>query len=343
MLDQLKYNESKNTIKVWPFLDDVSQTIFPYSNKYLSKNTKMVVNLDFSNIKGVNSSVAAITLKKLISFLSGNKEKRPFLLVPPDDASITRRLQNMGFFTILEKYFHFVDLTGDLFYKPFMIEKTTKPDIEDYLGLTKTAFPIFQLEYNCNNERASVERFAAWLDDNLLGRLDEKYHIKTGVLFSVLTEIAKNSQDHTEGDAFWGFDLIENSSNKEGELRFSCADLGKGIAQKVRDYLENNPQDDLRADVWQHGSLTDLYKWAFTLGKTTSRKPNNKGIGMTMIIDGVRELNMDLNYFDARSMMQIPNSLHFSGNALNHEELRRKAWNTENKVGFYYYGRIKLK
>lgn len=341
--DDIKYNEIKNTIKIWPFLDDISLTIFPYSNRYLSKDSNMVVNLDFSNVKGVSSSIAAITLKKLVSLLIKNKETRSFHLIPPYDKLIIKRMQNMGFFAILESYFHFANLTGDLFNKQtFEIQKKTTLDTEEYLGVTKTAFPIFKLEYNSSNERASVEEFSDWLDRNLLERLDKNYHIKTEVLFSVLTEIAKNSQDHTKGDAFWGFDLIENHQNKEGELRFSCSDLGYGIAQTVRDYLEENPQEDLRADVWRHGSLTDFYKWAFTLGNSTSSKSNNKGIGMTTIIDGAHELNMDLFFFDARSMMQIPNTLFFQKNALNHEELRRKAWNTENKVGFYYYGRLKL-
>ena len=71
---------------------------------------------------------------------------------------------------------------------------------------------------------------------------------------------------------------------------------------------------------------------------------------MTMIIDGANNLNMDLSYFDANSMMQIPKSIKNNPepigrpnkNPLSHSELRRKAWNTENKVGFYYYGRLKF-
>lgn len=343
--DNVRYNESKNTIKIWPFLDDMSSVIFPYSNRYLSDDANLAVNLDFYNVRKVNSSCAAITLKKLVSLVTQNRAKRPFKLIMPEDKFIEKRMQDMGFFSILDSYCCFNNsYIGDLFEEnqPVIIQKETKLCVDEDFNLKKTSFPIFVLEYNPNDIREAVDRFEKWLDSNLLKRLDENYHVKTDVLFSVLTEIAKNSQDHTENNAFFGFDLIENKTRGDGEFLFSCSDLGGGIAQTVRGYLKTNPQEYLRSDVWRHGSLTDFYKWAFTLGNSTSSKSNNKGIGMTMIIDGAYELNMDLFFFDARSMMQIPNTLFFQENALNHEELRRKAWNTENKVGFYYYGRLKL-
>ena len=339
----IKYNEIKNTIKIWPYLDDLSQTIFPYSNRYLSKDVNMVVSLDFSNLKRINSSIGAIALKKLISLVANNTPQRPYKLILPDDDSARAFLQNSGFLSILDDYYHFTNQYGDLFdNNTITIQKETNVIVVESLGIKKTHYPIYRLKYNPSNGRDSVDKFEEWLDDNLLVRIRENQDVKTDVLFSVLTEIAKNSQDHTESDAFWGFDYIENVITGEGELLFTCSDLGDGIAHKVRTYLAENQQEDLRPDVWKHGSLTDLYKWAFTLGNTTSRKPNNKGIGMTMIIDGAQELKMELFFFDAKSMMQIPSSLFYSSNAFNHEELRRKAWNTENKVGFYYFGRLKF-
>lgn len=342
LLDNIRYNEIKNTIKIWPYLDDISQAIFPYTNRYLSKDTKLAVNIDFTNVKKVNSSGAAITLKKLVSLKKHNEKNSRYVLVLPKDKNIEKYMHNIGFFSMLDDYYHF-DRNGNLFDRqPIDIQRESEIVIEERFNIKKTSHPLFRLKYNKNNVRESVEGFEDWLNDYLLDGLQLKHRIKTDVLFSVLTEIAKNSQDHTKSDAFWGFDVIEDTTSGCGELVFSCSDLGKGIAQSVRDHLETHPQEDLRLDIWKHGSLTDLYKWAFTLGNTTSTKLHNKGIGMTMIIDGAQELNMDLSFFDARSMMQIPNSLHYSENSFSHEELRRKAWNTENKVGFYYYGRLKF-
>ena len=344
MSEEVKHNEDKNFIKIWPYLDDVSQAIIPYSFNRLSKDLDMVVNLDFSNVKKINSSGATIALKKLIS-LVWDKPPRPFKLIMPEEKTIEKYMQKSGFLSILDSYFHFGKYYGNLFEQVQPIEINTNTEnhvsFDEELSIKRTSFPIFHLKYNPKKERESVEQFSDWLDNNVLSILDD-YNVKTDNLFSVFTEIAKNSQDHTENDAFFGIDLLENTKTKNGKLLFSCSDMGIGIAQKVRRFLKENPQENLRTDMWKHGSFTDFYKWAFALGNTTSRKATNKGIGMTMIIDGAHNLNMDLSFFDARSMMQMPKSLFYFPESLNHEELRRRAYNTENKVGFYYYGRLKF-
>ncbi len=341
---EIRFNEIKNTIKIWPYLDGLSQAIFPYSIRHLSGDMSMGVNLDFSNVIYANSSGVAITLKKLITLFINDKKPRHFNLVQPKDNEIDNFLRKSGFYNILDSYIHFENRGGDLFNTiPLVVfQDGINAIVERDLGFIRTSFPIYRLKFNPDNERDSINNYSDWLDDNILKDLDGKYKVKTDVLFTVLTEIAKNSVDHTEKDAFWGFDILEDCNSGEGELLFSCSDLGNGMAQTVRDYLNVNPTDQLRVDVVKHGSLTDYYKWAFTLGNSTSKKKSNKGIGMTMIIDGAHELKMDLSFFDARSMMHIPDSLFYSPNALNHEELRRKAWNTENKVGFYYFGKLKL-
>jgi hypothetical protein len=341
MDEDVKYNEDKNSIKIWPYLDDISQAIIPYSDKYL--NNKWMVNLSFAEVQRANSSVIAITLSKLVSILTGKPYS--FKLIVPENETIEIFLQDSGFFAIIDEYLNFSNAIGNLF------EKVEIPDIrrdtkkyfsqDEKTNIRKTSFPIFHLKYNPDNEREAVDEFSNWLDDNILSILD-KYNVKTDILYSVLTEIAKNSQDHTENDAFFGIDIIENLNSQTGEFLFSCSDLGIGISKKVRKFLKENPQKDLRPDAWRHFSFTDCYKWAFTLGNTSSKKITNKGIGMTMIIDGAHNLNMDLSIWDAESMMLMPKSLYFAPESLNHEELRKKVYDTGNKVGFYYYGQLKF-
>jgi hypothetical protein len=101
----IKYNNNKNSIKVWPYLDDISQAIIPYSDEHLSKSRDMVVNLDFSCVKRANSSGSAITLAKLIYLLTG---KRGYLykLVMPEDSSIEEYLQKSGFFALINDKFY---------------------------------------------------------------------------------------------------------------------------------------------------------------------------------------------------------------------------------------------
>jgi hypothetical protein len=341
----IRFNPEKNSIKVWPYLDDISQAIVPYSGDHLSPNGEVVINVDFSAVRRINSSGAALALMKLVSVPISEKTCRLFRLVPPEDRDIEKYFQNSGFFAITNDYFQFDRYNGNLFEQGNSVVISGKTEnyvtIDEQQNLKTTSFPVFRLGYNPEDERESVNLFSDWLDGSVLSLLDD-YGVDTGVLFGVLTEIAKNSQDHTESDAFFGVDLVENLRTKTGEFVFSCSDLGKGISKNVRDYLKNNIQDNLRTEAGKHFSFTDSYKFAFTLGNTTSRKPTNKGIGMTMIIDGVHALNMDLSIWDANSMMLIPRSLFFFPESLHHEELRKRAFYTRNKVGFSYYGRLKF-
>ena len=342
MIEDIKYNEDKNSIKIWPYLDDISQTIVPYSSRRL--NDKMVVNLSFSEIRRAKSSILAITLSKIVSELAS--KHYVFRLIMPENKYIENILQDTGFFSILDDY---LKLSNNIIVNLFetienpIIKRNTQifSSLDEKTNTRTTSFPIFHLKYNPNNERESVEKFSNWVDDNVLSVLD-RYNVQSDILYSVLTEIAKNSQDHTENDAFFGVDIIENFNNNSGEFLFSCSDMGRGINKTVREFLRKNPQGNLRFDAWEHFSFIDSYQWAFTLGNSSSKKPQNKGIGMTMIIDGAYNLNMDLSIWDALSMMLIPKSLRFSPKSLNHAELRKKAFNTKNKVGFYYYGRLKF-
>ena len=343
MNNEIKYNEEKNTIKIWPYLDDISQAIIPYSSKYL--NNKWVVNLNFSEVRRAKSSILAITLSKIVSELANKNYS--FKLTTPENKYIESILQDSGFFSILDDYLKFPNnVIVNLFEtieNPY-IKRNPQifSSLDEKTNIRTTFFPIFHLKYNPNNERGAVEEFSNWLDDNVLCVLD-KYNVQSDILYSVLTEIAKNSQDHTENDAFFGIDIIENLNTNSGEFLFSCSDMGNGISKTVRKFLKENPQENLRPDAWKHFSFTDCYKWAFTTGRSSSKNTRkNKGIGMTMIIDGTYNTNMDLSVWDAESMMLVPKSLHFFPESLSHTELRKKVFNTRNEVGFYYYGRLKF-
>lgn len=126
---------------------------------------------------------------------------------------------------------------------------------------------------------------------------------------------------------------MRNDYSNHGEIVFACSDFGIGIYANVRNKLKIS-DNHLRSNASEHISFTDAYKFAFTIGKTTSSKTRNKGVGMSMIMDGANELHMDISIWDGRSMLNIPN-------ANTHSELRKKAIDTGSSVGFYYYGRLK--
>ncbi len=321
----VKYNRSKNSIKIWPYLDDISQAIIPYSVEHLSKNRNMVINIDFSGVRRVNSSGAVITLSKLISVLS-SKKGHTFRFVMPEDAKIEEHLQNIGFFHILSNSVHIEQ--ADLFETNFINSNSVEYVFSD-MNQKITSFPIFHLKYNELNDRKSVEVFADWITDVIVDNLPKLK--RKNVLLSIIKEIAKNSQDHTGNDSFFGIDIITNTNSNSGELFFSCSDLGVGITGNVKRTLAN---ESLLTRAKDKFSYTDAYHFAFTLGNTTSKKTRNKGIGMSMIRDGANILNLDLSIWDGRSMLFTPADI-------SHAELRKNAFDTGNPVGFYYYGRLK--
>jgi hypothetical protein len=324
MNEEILYNKDKNSIKIWPYLDDISQAIIPYSDSHLSLNKDKVVNLDFSAVKRINSSGAVIALTKLLTVLA--KENHLFRIVLPENENMTNYLQNSGFFSIIENNLSLVK--NDLF-EPIEIQSSRKPYVYEKGNVKRTSFPIFRLKYDENNDRASFDKFSDSITDIVIEYLS-KYNIQKNTLLSVLKEIAKNSQDHTMADAYFGLDIKEDFSSNTGEIYFAFSDLGVGVTRNVKDNL---PEGSSYQRAKGKFSYSDAYHFAFTLGNTTSKHPRNKGIGMSMIMDGVRMLNLDLTIWDGRSMLFVPK-------VVSHSELRRNVFDTGNPVGFYYYGRL---
>lgn len=328
---EVKYNKEKNTIKIWPYLDDITQAIIPYTDTHLSKASNMVINLDFSSVKSINSAGATITLVKLIDLFK-NRGSLYKLVFPKkeDDTYIEDYLQKSSFLNLLDEKTNFEKI--NLFDK---IEINRIPEsyivFDEKQNIKRTSLPIFHLKYNKDCDREIVEDFSDWIADIFIKYLS-KYKIKINVLLTIINEIAKNTQDHTMNDAYCGVDIIENLNSNTGTILFSCADLGIGIYQNVKGYIKHNPTH-LKDTTHGHLSYTDAYKFAFTMGSTTSKKPRNKGIGMSMIRDGASILNMDLSIWDARSILLVPKRI-------SHTELRKNAFDTGNKVGFYFYGKL---
>ena len=326
MNEDIKHNKAKNSIKIWPYLDDISQAIVPYSDSHLSQNKDMVVNLDFSAVKKINSSGAVILLSKLITTLKGKAHR--FKIVLPENENITNYLQNSGFFAIIENN---LSITKNDLFNTVEIQTQTKPYIDEKQNVRTISFPIFHLKYDENNDRACVDEFSDWITDIIIDYI-LKCNIQKNTFLSVLKEIAKNSQDHTMADAYFGFDIIENLGSNTGEICFAFSDLGIGITKNVK---ENLPENSSYKRAKGKFSYSDAYHFAFTLGNTTSKYPRNKGIGMSMIMDGSKMLNLDLTIWDGRSMLFVPKEI-------SHSELRRNVFDTSNPVGFYYYGRLKF-
>ncbi|MBL0151945.1 MAG: hypothetical protein IPP93_00015 [Chitinophagaceae bacterium] len=167
---------------------------------------------------------------------------------------------------------------------------------------------------------------------DLLKEFYPLYKLKVNIKFiQILHEIAKNSADHTEQNAFFGLDI--NIKDENLVVKFSLGDLGVGINQNVRSVLKDDESYKLKD---KHLAVTDSYNYALSMGFTS--KPYsmvNRGIGMSTIFDLSKQINMKLSVFDAKSRGLLSNAKNIS-----HVELRKVFYNVGFSVGFYYYGEL---
>jgi hypothetical protein len=316
--------KQKNSIKIWPYLDDISQAIVQYSDEHLSDRINNMVNLDFSQTCKYSSSAATIVILKLMTLLA--KKKYSYRVILPEEPDIEECFQESGFFSILDEYLHFKNII-DLF-DNVNFSTSIKPHVSFNKKKTikKIHFPIFKLEYEKNNKRKRVKIFINKLIDIFEEHLS-KYNIRLNALISIINEIAKNSHDHTEADSYFGLDIFEEEKTNSGKLFFSFADLGEGIYTHVKNCLIKSGNIK---EAEKYG-FSDAYHAAFTHGFTTSKNPINKGIGMNIIQDRVISLDLDLTIWDGKSMLIVPKEL-------THSKIRRVIFDTGNPVGFYYCG-----
>ena len=315
----------KNSIKIWPHLDGLSTAIIPYFDATLNLDNHIYI--DFSNVKSINSSGIAITLVKLLPIIDKYKEC-VWSLEVPELKNINDFLTQTGIYNIIIKKIH----NRDLYFNLVPNEKVSIFESFDQNQNKIISFPLYWLDFKSANRRICVEDFTDWLLSNLIS-LSQEYNFKLNILSKLLKEIAKNSEDHTNSDAIFGMDIIINLSTDTVRLLFSFCDFGQGIHGNIKKNISSDSRYRFNASA--KFGFVDSYHAAYTPGFTTSKNTRNKGIGMSMIIDCVNLLNLNLAVFDAKSMGYIPKMN-------THEEIRRNFWNTGNNVGFYYYGRLNL-
>jgi hypothetical protein len=208
-----------------------------------------------------------------------------------------------------------------------------KPIEREFNGYTMQSYPIYPLRFtNYTTRRDVSDLFKKWLLDVIVP-LGDRYHFHANQFIFILYEMAKNSADHTKDDAFFGLDFI--SKNDSFELRFCFADLGEGIKMHVQ---RNLPPE--RAGRAPKLDLVETYYYALKYGYTSNPfSNNNKGFGMTAILDGCQGLGIELSVFDAQSrgFLTCITDNH------SHAQLRKAFYRVGVQTGFYYYGVLKLK
>jgi hypothetical protein len=312
-------------IKIWPEIENDIPVLLPWQGIEKKKNT---VFIDFTNCKEVRSSSLLLILIKLLKMIKNDIYLRNWETHNEIINEEFKKIVKLDFFKIFDKYKRlnsifdnneFVNTKGDAVVKV------------DSMGNNIISFPIHCIEINKNNNRREILKdFRTWIS-NLLEPYYNKYDFNLTQLVLVLGEIVKNSADHTNDNAFMGIDISTNISNELIEISFAIGDLGVGINMNIKNNLPHNKLE--RLDYWD---LTQTYKWALEEGSSSSNSEHNKGLGMSLILNGSRGMKLYLSVYDAQSRGILSNI-----KELTHGEIRKNFYNLGNPVGFFYFGKLK--
>lgn len=312
-------------IKIWPELIDMVPAIIPLQSPQLRRMNNIVY--DLSNVRNVTSSGLVLALLGLIKIAEEIDGQKKWRIEPPNDSDIGDKIQKLGLNRVLDVY----QKSPDLFWS------VTKPVPipQRICGCRVTSYPIYILDYISGCERRScIQDFVEWLF-SIFEDLENDYIFNLTHLIPILQEIAKNSADHTSGNAYFGIDFIYESISKQIRLNFAFIDTGIGINQTIAKFVQRDPAFKNKEG---HLSLSDAYHYALGSGNTT--KPlsgSNRGLGMSIIYDMARALDLNLSVFDANSR----GILTLAKNKT-HAELRKVFYNVGHKVGFSYFGELLL-
>lgn len=313
-------------IKVWPEIMGQLPALVPLQSIAPTKSNNVI--FDFTNVYQVSSSGLVIIIINILKARSLDINSRTCKIQNPNDNKVSELLAKMGLYNVIDEYFPEKDL--------FWVHTKPGPVEHNYLGCNINSIPVYKLSFsNGINRRSCIDNYVDWLLQTF-STIEKKYHLKSNHIVPIFKEMAKNSSDHTEGNAFFGMDFVHDKENNELKILFSFGDLGIGINQSIAKFIKDDP---IYTHKDRHLSLSDAYHYALASGNTTKPKSgNNKGLGMTIIFDLAKALNLNLSVFDANSRGILSEAKNKT-----HVELRKVFYNVGNGVGFYYYGDLTLK
>jgi len=314
-------------IRVWPEIVHYLPSVSPFQRLAGHEHD---IRIDFSGCRQITSTGLTVFLLRLLKLLYGGAPERTWEADNLEFNPIFNLAKELEFFHHLNAYCRNASLFApEVNYNgPFV-----PTEHSFYNGRKVISFPISRISFTSHNSerRSAIKAFKKEVHNQLL-ILESSYRIHANQLTAILVEIAKNSADHTSGDAFFGMDIIHILEKNSIELCFVIGDLGNGINQHIQDHLPS----DLKRNRLKHWSLYESYYFALKHGYTStpeSERHKNKGLGMSIILDGAKGINMSLSVFDANSRGIISEL-----NSITHEELRKRFIAFTKDRTFFYYG-----
>ena len=317
-------------LKAWSELEGFIPLIVSPSNSTILTNK---FEIDFSVCESVDSCGATAFLLKTLQYLNRNnvnacwKTNTSF-----DDARILPDLIELGFFLLIQpRYEGFTQKQQQkkLFDAPGNIDYFTPKSeclCSSSNGIKKQSLPIIRIPFHkFERRRDAIKEFKQYLFEAFDKYSDGNSSEVVQTIF-ILYELAKNTADHTNGDAFFGVDFIISPNHK---INFLYGDLGCGIKQNITSYLRS-----IKDPRCERFSLADAYHEAFK-EKFTTRPDSgeNFGMGLNTVLESAKANSIQLSVFDASSRGLLS---HFD--RLSHGELRKCFLATQRNIPFCYFG-----
>jgi hypothetical protein len=277
--------------------------------------------LDMSHVQHLDSVGLNIFMSNLLHVI-GDKTFDAFKLLAPIKAEPKNALRTLGLLEILENY-RLRSHQGDL-WNDNSPRETVDQKPADQCLIEIVNGPLKSRDDQLANIRRLVKAFFG---------ANGGWSINQGQLLLMITEIVKNTLDHTKHNAFLGLS-IEYSDGNPSRLKMSYCELGFGLSRTLR---EKRQVDDPTTRGIK-GSFADLIHWALKAGNSTKIGNGiNHGIGLTMITQSAKALQMTLCMIDAKSMVsldQLPSEP-------THASLRSNISSVARQGCFTYIGSIR--
>ncbi|MBM4241685.1 MAG: hypothetical protein FJ150_08510 [Euryarchaeota archaeon] len=317
-------------IKVWPEIVGYYPLIIVQPKLMRIKNQINPLFFDFTNTVQVTSSGLNCFLFNILKEINSSRNTGIWETHNHFINDAFKKSIDLNFFSILNNY---KKGREDLWNELFVRVREDEIVNVDNTGRKIVSYPIYMIDFQKYiDRRDALVDVRRWIDKKLM-RYSEEYRFSVKQFEVVINEIIKNTADHTSVNAFIGMDIIYSYDENTLDVQFSVTDLGVGINENVKNMIKHELMS--RYKFWD---ITQTYKVALSDGYTTnSSSKRNRGIGMSLILQSARNMNMMLSVFDAKSRGLL-NKIE----DISHKEIRKNFFNVDRYIGFAYFGHISL-
>lgn len=201
-----------------------------------------------------------------------------------------------------------------------------------YFGTHSISYPVYRFGFSEQQfeRRDALEKFLEYYVPIFID-ISKNYHVNWEQFLPILFEIAKNSADHTTGDAYMGLDFIKSKKNLI--ICTLIGDVGPGIYTHIRDaLLKENPNRKNKVD------FSAAYRYALMKGFSGNKdSPQNQGLGMPFIVNNSIGIGVRLSIFDVKSRLLLSSLSPIAKREPPHNEIWRASQRIDGKKPFFYY------